>query len=309
MPRRLISILMPVYNGEAYLRQAMESLLSQSYSDVEVIAVDDGSTDASLKILEEYRRRDARVKVFFQENRGIVRTLNESLRHASGRYIARMDVDDISRPSRLEKQFEYLIQNDLDIVGGGINRFGIGLDKPKIYPETDAEIKASIWTLNDTFAHPTILAKRAVLEENLYQEGFQGIEDMHLWMRLSLKNVRMGNVPDVVLDYRRHSEQATKTKNKKWYADNRVKAMIDALAESDIVFDEDEVSSYYHTVSKGRSLAIKDFSGFWTCMTKILSLTVVDRAVKRELKRKVLASLIGCPSVAGVLTIFRLVVR
>ncbi len=309
MPGRLISILMPVYNGEAFLRQAMESLLSQSYTDIEVIAVDDGSTDASLKILEEYRRRDARVKVFSQENRGIVRTLNESLRHASGRYIARMDADDISRPSRLEKQFEYLIKNDLDIVGGGINRFGIGLDKPKIYPETDAEIKASIWTLNDTFAHPTILAKRAVLEENLYQKDFQGIEDMHLWMRLSLKNVRMGNVPDVVLDYRRHGDQATKTKNKKWYADSRVKAMNDALAGSGLIFSEGEVSSFYHAVSRGQSLALKEFAGFWLCMKKILSLTVFDQSVKREFKKKVVASLMSRPSIAGVLTILRLVVR
>lgn len=307
----LISILMPVYNGETFLRQAVESLLSQSYTEIEIIAVDDGSTDTSLAILKEYEEKDTRVKVWSQENRGIVHTLNESVGYSSGSYLARMDADDISRPDRLEKQLAYLIKNDLDIVGGGINRFGVGsdLDKPKLYPETNAEIKASIWTFGDSFAHPTILARRSVLEENPYQDGFQGVEDMNLWMRLSLKKIRMGNVPDVVLDYRRHVCQITKSKNKQWYTDHRIKSMNNALNESDISFHEKEVSIFYHTVRRDRRLVLREGTDFLSCVTKILSLSVFDQAISREFKRKIWSALIVRPSIVGVLAALRLIVR
>jgi glycosyltransferase involved in cell wall biosynthesis len=311
MSSNLISILMPIYNGEKFLREAIESLLAQSYTEIEIIAVNDGSTDASLAILNEYEKKDTRVKVWSQENRGIVHTLNASVGYSSGSYLARMDADDISRPDRLEKQLAYLIKNDLDIVGGGINRFGVDLDidKPKLYPETNAEIKASIWAFGASFAHPTILARRTVLEENLYQDGFQGVEDMNLWMRLSLKKIRMGNIPDVVLDYRRHDCQITKSKNKQWHTDYRIKSMNDALNESDISFHEEEVSIFYHAVHRDRRLTLREVKGFLSCVTKILSLPIFDQSIRRGFKRKILDSLLVRPSIAGVLAALRLYAR
>src|SRR5688572_32848466 len=102
------SVLLCVHNGTAYLGQAVESLLGQSERRLEVIAVDDGSTDASGEILERCAARDARVRVVRQANRGLTASLNAARRLARGRYLARLDADDLALPGRLAAQLEYL---------------------------------------------------------------------------------------------------------------------------------------------------------------------------------------------------------
>ena len=100
----LVSVLLPVYNAGPYLAAALGSILRQDYDRLEVIAIDDGSTDNSLEILERYRRADNRVSVISRENRGLVATLNEGLRLAQGELVARMDADDVAYPWRLSRQ-------------------------------------------------------------------------------------------------------------------------------------------------------------------------------------------------------------
>src|SRR5262245_17330643 len=103
MPR--ISVIFPIYNGEKFLHQAMQSVLAQTYQDFEIIAINDGSTDRSAEILESYR--DARIKIIHQENQGLALALNTGIMHATGEFIARQDQDDISLPNRFAKQMEY----------------------------------------------------------------------------------------------------------------------------------------------------------------------------------------------------------
>ena len=107
----LISVVMSVYNGEKYLSEAIESILKQTYKDFEFIIVNDGSTDSSLEIIREYQKQDNRIKIIDQENTGLAKALNNGIKITQGKYIARMDADDISLPERLEIQVQFLNEN------------------------------------------------------------------------------------------------------------------------------------------------------------------------------------------------------
>ena len=114
----LLSVLMPVYNVEQYVAEAIESILNQTFNNFELIIIDDGSTDASRVIASEYAKKDHRIRFYSRENRGIVKTRNELLLLAQGKYFAIMDGDDISYPTRLEEQLNFLVNsNDYLIVG------------------------------------------------------------------------------------------------------------------------------------------------------------------------------------------------
>lgn len=120
-----VSVVMPVYNSEKYLKESIESILNQSYSDLEFIIINDGSTDNSFKIIKEYAKLDKRINVISRENKGIVYSLNEAIRLAKGEYIARMDADDISAPKRIEKQISFLKSHrDIDILGTQVKVVG-----------------------------------------------------------------------------------------------------------------------------------------------------------------------------------------
>ena len=120
-PLPIASVLMPVYNGEAYLREAVESVLGQTETNIELVAVDDGSTDSSRAILRQFALQDPRVRVFEEEHKGLVATLNRGLDVARARYICRLDADDIAMPDRIEKQVRFLdAHEDYVLVGGQV---------------------------------------------------------------------------------------------------------------------------------------------------------------------------------------------
>src|ERR1700720_4672159 len=114
-----ISVVMSVFNGEAFLGQAIESILDQSFLDFEFLIVDDGSTDSTPKIISDYAHRDKRLRVVTHDNKRRAESLNIGIGLASGRYIARMDADDVALPPRLEKQIEFMEQNpEVGVLGG-----------------------------------------------------------------------------------------------------------------------------------------------------------------------------------------------
>ena len=104
----LVSVILPVYNAQKYLEEAIESIINQTYTNFEFIIIDDGSGDNSLNIINKYQKQDSRILVITRENKGLVYTLNEGINQAKGKYIARMDADDISLSNRFEKQIELL---------------------------------------------------------------------------------------------------------------------------------------------------------------------------------------------------------
>lgn len=208
-----ISVIFPVYNGEAYLQQAIQSVLEQSFRDFELIIINDGSTDNSEKIIFSFN--DPRIIYLKNEsNSGLIFTLNRAIALAKGNYIARMDADDICLSERLEKQKDFLDKNpEIDVVGSLI-RFIDENSQPDGQPVFDKKTISNesirkILPTENSFSHPTIMARSAILKEFKYKSYQKNIEDYDLWLRLQNNHKKMAKIPEVLLLYRIHSESIT----------------------------------------------------------------------------------------------------
>ena len=198
---------MPVYNGARFLAEAVESILAQSVRQFELIAVDDGSTDESAEILKQYAVGDARVRVFERPHAGLPATLNFGCSLAEGRYIARMDTDDIALPSRFERQIEFLeCHPQVAILGTQlepIREDGTRIDVTNV-PLAPADIVSNMQKFC-CMHHPTVMMRAAALRElGGYREAFQAAEDHDLWLRAA-ERYELANLPEVLLRYRIHT--------------------------------------------------------------------------------------------------------
>ncbi|NJD34691.1 MAG: glycosyltransferase [Betaproteobacteria bacterium] len=204
----LISVVMPVYNVERYVAEAVESILTQTFQDFEFLIFDDGSNDGSLTILKEYANHDKRIQLFAKPHQGYVPWLNEGIKMARGEFIARMDADDVSLPQRFVRQMQHLCRHP-DCVA-------VGCDTLMIDPDGDAlgkvihdvEHKAIESDLLNgglgVIAHPTCMMRRStLLAIGGYREEFESIEDFDLWLRLAELGC-LANLPEVLLKYRVH---------------------------------------------------------------------------------------------------------
>ncbi|QJW92708.1 glycosyltransferase [Frigoriglobus tundricola] len=207
-----VSVLMPVYNGERYLAEAVDSVLAQTFTDFEFVIVDDGSKDGSLAVLQWYAARDPRVRIISRPNTGIVGALNDGLAAARGELVARMDADDVCHPERFRTQVEYLRAHPACVVVGSradlidpdgerIGRWDMALDHDEI---DRANLAGKL-----TIVHPSLVFRRAaVVGAGAYRQETAGSEDLDLMLRLA-ETGRLANVPDVLLRYRRHHESLT----------------------------------------------------------------------------------------------------
>lgn len=202
----MITVIMGARNASRYIGQAIESILSQSCRDFEFIIVEDGSTDRTLEILEEYRRRDDRIIVLRNpENMGLTKSLNRALSHARGEYVARMDADDVSHPERFEKQLEYLEQNK-DIIVLGTR--GITIDgKGRKIAERDVPlanrdiVKIVGWA--NPMIHSSVMFRKDEIERiGNYNENCRIVQDHELWFRCIAEGYSMGNLAERLLFYR-----------------------------------------------------------------------------------------------------------
>ena len=198
-----ISVVMSVYNGQEYLRLAMDSILGQTFGEFEFIIVDDGSTDASMDIIRSYG--DARIRVIRQQNTGIAGALNNGVNAARGKYIARMDADDISHPDRLRLQYEYMEKNhSVDIIGTQaymINEEGDVIGK-KTKPVSSYVIAKAI-EYACPIIHPTYLARKEVYKElGGYREKFPPAEDYDFLLRAIDAGKKLENLDKHLLYYR-----------------------------------------------------------------------------------------------------------
>lgn len=200
-----VSIIMPVYNCSSYISEAVESILNQTFDDFELIIIDDHSTDETLKLIHGYH--DPRIRLIEKQTKtGLVESLNKGLSLAKGRYVARMDGDDVSDITRLEKQVDFL-DNHPNIVLCGTAYQLTDTQAKVTYPPDHASIKVALLEYCP-IGHPTVMFRNSFLiQHNLtYDKGFEGAEDYELWTRL----VWLGeicNMPDVLLTYRSHQEQ------------------------------------------------------------------------------------------------------
>lgn len=205
---------MPVFNADKYLREAIDSILSQTFTDFEFIIINDGSTDGTKDIILSYD--DPRIVYLENEkNSGIVVTLNKGLDAARGTYIARMDADDISLPERFAEQIKFLEDHpDIIICGTDTEDFGEGI-VPSIFTQVyDPDLCSAGLIFNPCFGHPTVMWRASIMHDhNLrYDEDCRGFEDFRLWWEFA-KYCRLSNLDRPLLRYRKHPEQVTKNEN------------------------------------------------------------------------------------------------
>lgn len=203
MPR--ISVIMPVFNGEKYLREAIDSIIQQSFIDWELIIINDGSNDNSENIIKSYT--DTRICYYKNENNiGLIATLNKGIDRCKGKYIARMDADDISEKDRFNTQFTFLEKNKEYAMCGSYakvideknNETGKILNLQK-----DCFLRINL-LFSVPFIHPSVMIRSDVLKQNYFDSEYKYAEDYELWCRIA-NNYKIANISDYLLRYRWHT--------------------------------------------------------------------------------------------------------
>jgi glycosyltransferase involved in cell wall biosynthesis len=206
----IVTVLMPVYNGQAFLEQAIDSILEQTLSDFELLIIDDGSTDGSPEIIAGYDDRRLRV-VRNERNIRLVGALNRGLALARGRYLARMDSDDISLPTRLERQVGFLESNpEIGACGSWVATIGDGNGSVWKYAEGAEEIRCRL-LFSSALAHSTVCMRRDWFARNglQFDEAYPHAEDYELWRRASEK-FPLANIPEILVRYRIHEASVSR---------------------------------------------------------------------------------------------------
>ncbi len=209
-----ISIIMSVYNGEDYLAEAVESVLQQTMKEFELIVINDCSTDGTGEILDRYAKKDERVKVYTnEENLRLPSSLNKGMEYATGKYIARMDADDICLPKRLERQYRFMEENPdvalsscrfMTLKNGVVASGGCG-------GKTDGESVKALLFVTNPILHPGIIAKAEVIKRLGYDKNFTCSEDMELWTRFIMNGYKVEIMSEYLMIYRLHEKQITET--------------------------------------------------------------------------------------------------
>lgn len=229
----LISIIMPVYNAEAFLKNSLESIILQTHKNWELITVDDGSTDNSYNILKSFQRKNHKIKVFRNSvNKGIGETVNLALSKTKSNYIARQDADDISDPTRLEKQLSYLRSNpSIGILGTFMNEVNDAektLVKREV-PITHKDIKKAMF-ITQSIQNPTVMInKRKIPYNQLWFNGkISPVDELDFFFRL-LNKVKFANLPECLVTYRKHSNNSSLKNIKRTFSltfQTRLKAIL-----------------------------------------------------------------------------------
>lgn len=200
-----ISVCVPMYNASAYLRECIDSILGQTFSDFELLIIDDGSTDESRNIIRSYQ--DVRIRLI-ESSHDYINTLNLLLKEAKGKYIARMDADDIMLPDRLEVQYNYMEAHpETDILGCSMYYMG---ESEKLYANQGVVTIQDLLSGN-YIANPTVMMRRdSIRKANIwYDEKFKYAEDYHFWVQAAMSGLYMLNLDKPVLKYRSSSGQTS----------------------------------------------------------------------------------------------------
>lgn len=267
MNQHKISVIMPVYNCELYINDAIDSILNQTHNNFELLIIDDASTDKTLELAKKYS--DVRVKVIEKPIKtGLTNSLNHGLKIAKGKYIARMDGDDISLPNRFSKQISFLEANQEVILCG--SWFNImGSDRIVKVPEKHDQIKLAFLKGN-CIAHPSVMMRKKALDafSVVYDGSKEPAEDYDLWVRLMSKG-RLHNLQEVLLNYRVHSEQVTKKHSKE--QENKVLEIknyvfdvleLELLPEERLVLDK--------VINNGTGICFSDIGTFKNLQARLL---------------------------------------
>lgn len=212
MKNPLISVVMPIYNSESYLDEAISSITNQSFRNFELLAINDASSDNSLSIIKKHAKNDSRIIIINNDkNIGFVKSLNIGIDAAKGKYIARMDSDDKSAKDRFSKQVEILEKrNEIGVVGSWV--IEMGSKKVFKYPIKHTGIYKFL-LVGSPFGHPAAMIRKSVLDENkiYYNPQYTVAQDYELWSRI-LEVTKGYNIPEGLLYWRKHENQRSETK-------------------------------------------------------------------------------------------------
>lgn len=208
-----ISVIMPVYNGEKYLAEAIQSVLNQTCKDFEFIIIDDGSTDNTEKIINSFD--DSRIILVKLKHEGIVNALNKGIEISTGEYIIRADADDISELNRFEKLVNYMDSNlEVGVCGSWASKIyedGKEIGEMVYPPQGNKQIK-KYCLFHNPFIHPSVIFRKDEVTKVGSYRNFKHNEDYELWTRV-LRKKSGHNIPEFLLKYRIHSSQITKKNN------------------------------------------------------------------------------------------------
>lgn len=255
MPK--ISVIMSVYNGERHLKEAIDSILKQTYNDFEFIIINDGSTDGTAQIFAEFQ--DQRLRILHQKNMGLPKSLNKAINLAQGKYIARMDADDIALPQRLEKQVRFLEENpSIAVLGSMCNEIDWrgNVTPCPVYPLTDAEIRKEIVKRNP-FIHSSVIMRREIFNiVGLYNEDCRYSQDYELWFRV-IKHFKVANLPEILIMRRLHKSALVNMKRLGYDIKARLQGIRHGQSLFYSCFGMVKSFLYITIIMPGRSLARK----------------------------------------------------
>jgi len=219
MDKPLVSVIMPAYNAELYIGEAIESVVNQTFRNWELIIINDGSTDATEKIILDFERKDKRIKYLFQENGKQGKARNLGITHSIGTYIAFLDADDLWVENKLAIQVNYLIANkEIDLIFSQ----GYSLNQGNLI-NFDVIVKP-VWNINDLplFIQKNqipilsvVVKKTCLIDVDNFSEdlNIQNVEDYYLWLKLLIKQFKYTSISDRLFYYRIHSHQNTFNNN------------------------------------------------------------------------------------------------
>jgi glycosyltransferase involved in cell wall biosynthesis len=237
----MVSIILPVYNGEKYLAESLDSVLAQTYQNWELVIINDGSTDGTENLILNYQ--DKRINYLANDgNQGIIFSLNRGLQESKGVYIARLDADDVALPDRIAKQVEFLSEN-LDYVMCGTYFQTIDsngrLLKNVMFPTNNRDAQSHL-LLHNCFCHSSIMMRSNIVKELTYDEKFQICEDYDLWNRIS-RTGKILNLPVFATMYRVHDNNISTIKSEIMFTHvNKINKRI--LDDLGIAYSENELA-------------------------------------------------------------------
>jgi glycosyltransferase involved in cell wall biosynthesis len=209
----LVSVLMPAYNSEKYIAQAIQSILDQTYENFELCIINDGSTDNTAAVIDQFD--DPRIiKINHSKNKGLVETRNALIELARGKYIAYLDNDDIAFPDRLERQVAFLEAGKADLCSGAYETYNEETGRRRKSKEryTDSDIKALI-SVYCPLCNPAVMGRAEVFKQFRYKPGNDHAEDYSMWQEIALAGYRLANLKDKLITYRIHPKQISRVAN------------------------------------------------------------------------------------------------
>jgi len=252
----LVTVLMPVYNAEEYVKQAIESILLQTYSNFELLIIDDASTDASVEAIHSLK--DDRIRFIQNEkNLGLIGTLNKGFDLAKGKYIARMDNDDLALPDRLKVQVDYLESHpEVGVFGSAYINLKDNVKGKTTTFLHNHDLLKSILFFNSCMAHPTVMFRKEFIKKNnlKYTAGYTHAEDYEFWVR-AIDKTQFSNAQEPLLLYRIHDKQ---TSNSESRAQQETASRIRLMMISKLGLQPNETEMRIHN-SIGNKLILKGF--------------------------------------------------